>query len=298
MKRSALPRLLSRFVCDTQPKHEKAIAELVAEKPPTPDLTNVAKTAILKATFRCLSMTGFHISKEMSAKALAATKMACGQENDSQKAIAAIGVICEQLAKEAPPTIERPLTIQEQREKSIVDYINAQIITKNHPWIAGSIIEIVKTQLGRDPMLALDTWKTLTKDDNCFTPMSFAEMQSKTQEATLWLERSKTNLTTEIHDKLQATMTTNPEAVIQHCHKLQLDKTCQDGINKDYHLKLTYYDRDNSRAAKERQPLLKGEMDEKKLSQEITSHPATSTQRQLTEPKEPKINEIHRGFER
>ena len=280
-------------------RHEKAIAELVAEKPSTPDLTNVAKTAILRATFRCLSMTGFHISKEMSAKALAATKISCGQENDSQKAMAAISVICEQLAKEAPPTIDRPLTIQEQREKSVVNYINAQILTKNHPWIAESIIEIIKTQLGRDPMLALDTWKTLTKDDNCFTPMSFAEMQNKTQEATMWLERSKTNLTTAIHDKLQTTLTTNPEAVIQHCHELQLqlNKTHQHDINKGYHLKSPCHDCDNNRATKERQPLAKRGGDEK-FRKETISHPEIQTQRQLTEPKEPKINEVHRGFER
>jgi ATP-dependent exoDNAse (exonuclease V) alpha subunit len=284
-------------------KQDMEISALVQSKDIS-GYTHVVHKEILKATTRCHSMTGDYLSKEMKERLLGETKMACGMENDSQKAKAAIGEICARLAREASPTVDRPLTIQEQREKSVVDYISAELNSKNNSLISGSTDAFLRSKLVKDPMGALETWKKFTNNQNCFTPMSFAEMQIKTQEANALLESQKANMTEEVHDKLKATMSTNPQEVIQQCRgviEFQLDKARQKDINKytelsKAFLKLPYNDREDSSAAKELNEIANRHQNDEKFNQAITKNDLT---RQVQESlHEPNKLEIHRGFER
>ncbi|MDQ5883794.1 MAG: Toprim protein [Pseudomonadota bacterium] len=284
-------------------KQDKEMSAIVQSKDIS-GYTQVVHKEILKATTRCHSMTGDYLSKEMTERLLGETKMTCGMENDSQKAKAAIGEICARLAMEASPTVDRPLTIQQQREKSVVDYISAELNSKNNSLISGSTDAFLKSKLVKDPMGALETWKTFTNNQNCFTPMSFAEMQIKTQEANALLESQKANMTEEVHDKLKATISTNPQEVIQQCRgviEFQLDKARQADINKytelsKAFLKLPYNDREDSSAAKELNEIANRHQNDEKFNQAITKNDITrQVQQSLHEPNK---LEIHRGFER
>ena len=284
-------------------KQDKEISALVQSKDIS-GYTQVVHKEILKATTRCHSMTGDYLSKEMKERFLGETKMACGMEKDSQKAKAAIGEICARLAREASPTVDRPLTIQQQREKSVVDYISAELNSKNNLLISGSTDAFLRSKLVKDPMGALETWKIFTNNQNCFTPMSFAEMQIKTQEANALLESQKANMTAEVHDKLKATMSMNPQEVIQQCRgviEFQLDKARQADINKytelsKAFLKLPYNNREDSSAAKELNEIANRHQNDEKFNQAITKNDLTrQVQQSLHEPNK---LEIHRGFER
>lgn len=123
-------------------------------------------------------------------------------------------------------TLEKPikyfepsLTVEQQKEKSIIDYMNAEL-DKGNPLISSRAEKLLREKLAKDPMGTLETWKVMMGNDKCFTPLSFEEMTIKTYQAEALLKSQKVHMNNSQHHNLQEVLKINPQAVINDCQKI------------------------------------------------------------------------------
>ncbi len=82
------------------------------------------------------------------------------------------------------------LTQTQQKEKSIVDYLEAQLTSRNHSfWMDAKTEDLIRSNMAENPHEALKNWQYITNSySHSFIPMTFEEMRLKTQEANILLD--------------------------------------------------------------------------------------------------------------
>ena len=111
-----------------------------------------------------------------------------------------------------------PLTNERQKDQSIVNYLEAQMTSKDNAfWMNAKTEALIRSSLEVNPEDALKTWQYITNSySHSFIPMTHDEMQLKTQEANGLIESQKSTMDNDTYNKLKETTSTNPEEVIQH----------------------------------------------------------------------------------
>jgi|LakMenEpi03Aug12_release.lakeMendotaPanAssembly.Ray.scaffolds.fasta_scaffold47887_6 5S rRNA maturation endonuclease (ribonuclease M5) len=225
------------------------------------------------------------------------------------------GLDVREILESAVPTALMHLSQENQKEKSIVDYINSHL-GGNNSLISKSTDAFLKSKLAKDPLGTLETWKVMIGDQDCFTPLSFDEMKLKAHQAEVLLENQKYNMTEAIYNSFQKTLTTDPQAVIQHCigmAQVQLDLRREIDIKKFTDLAKEYAKMPSGSSRAENLELashLKDiashyQRDEKFLNAVMNNDLTKSVQKALStndiaenKLEENKITDVHRGFDR
>ncbi len=210
----------------------------------------------------------------------------------------------------------KPLTEAQQRDKSIVDYLESQLISKNNSfWMDAKTESLIRFGMAENPQDALKNWQYITNSySHSFIPMTFEEMRLKTQEANVLLESQKASMATDAYNKLKETINTNPQEVIQHFRMVQMqrDLDCSSDIRKftdlakEYSQMPSYLRNEDNVITKQLSEISERHLNNEKFNNAIGNNDLTKVvQKSLSENKiaeskmeEHKINELHRGFER
>jgi hypothetical protein len=229
---------------------------------------------------------------------LSLEKQSLTLNNDISKELLRIDSLVSQQHYKA--SVNTDLSEQEQRNLSIVNYLDDQL--KTQKWVNAQITDYVTTQLEKDPLQALVFWRSVS-NDNSFMPMNFTEIREKTLQANAMLEHHKANIPENTYHKLMQEMQTNPQAVINTCDQL-LDKQREVDIAKFTSISKEYaamHHRDDDETKKEElasqlKELSTAYASDEKFQQTIEKNEITREVQQSLENDQP-LN-ISRGFER
>ncbi len=210
----------------------------------------------------------------------------------------------------------KPLSQAQQKDKSIVDYLESQLISKDNSfWMNAKTESLVRSSMAQNPENALKTWQYITNSySHSFTPMTFEEIGLKKEQANSLLESQKSNLAADAYNKLKETMSTNPQEVIQHFRMIQMQQDLDRSsdirkftdLAKEYSTLPSYLRNENNLITKQLNELSSRYSKDEKFNNTIESNDLTkSVQKSLSENKietnkieTNKIIETHRGFER
>ena len=209
-----------------------------------------------------------------------------------------------------------PLTNERQKDQSIVNYLEAQMASKDNAfWMNAKTEALIRSSLEVNPEDALKTWQYITNSySHSFIPMTHDEMQLKTQEANGLIESQKSTMDNDTYNKLKETTSTNPEEVIQHFRMVQMqrDLECSSDIRKftelakEYTQLPSYIRNEDHPIAKELRDISSRYLTDEKFNRAIEGNDLTkSVQKDLSTKEmaenkqaENTITEMNRGFER
>ena len=209
-----------------------------------------------------------------------------------------------------------PLTNERQKDQSIVNYLEAQMTSKDNAfWMNAKTEALIRSSLEVNPEDALKTWQYITTSySHSFIPMTHDEMQLKTQEANGLIESQKSTMDNDTYNKLKETTSTNPEEVIQHFRMVQMqrDLDCSSDIRKftelakEYTQLPSYMRKEDHPIAKELRDISSRYLTDEKFNSAIEGNDLTKSvqkdlaTKEMAENKQAEntITDMNRGFER
>ena len=209
-----------------------------------------------------------------------------------------------------------PLTNERQKDQSIVNYLEAQMTSKDNAfWMNAKTEALIRSSLEVNPEDALKTWQYITNSySHSFIPMTHDEMQLKTQEANGLIESQKSTMDNDTYNKLKETTSTNPEEVIQHFRMVQMqrDLDCSSDIRKftelakEYTQLPSYMRKEDHPIAKELRDISSRYLTDEKFNSAIEGNDLTKSvqkdlaTKEMAENKQAEntITDMNRGFER